>query len=140
MTEASTPNGAATSENPNGLSEDSSAPLVEIEMMRQELAVIQFLERLDHLYRDLLDSRDRELTVKDCIYQDLLTGRDREIEVKDRLITELERRAQQAEEHTKLLQEYIANLSAGSTYQQPAEDTQDESPAQNGRQWWHLWR
>src|SRR5437763_8956694 len=94
MTEASTPNGAATSENPNGLNEDSPAPLVEMEMMRQELAVIQFLERLDHLYRDLLDSRDRELTVKDRIYQDLLSGRDREIEVKDRLIAELERRAQ----------------------------------------------
>lgn len=136
----STPKNGASTGTPDHDANVEPAPIIEVEMIRQELAVIQFLDRLDHLYRDLLDARDRELSIKEQIYRDLLEGRDREITVKDRLISELERRAYQAEEHETLLKDYISNLPPSTESEREGESPSDEASPNPVGPWWQFWR
>jgi len=89
---------------------------METAVSRQDLAVVQFFNRLDRLFGDQIDARDREIAAK------------------DRLIAELERRAHHAEEHAGLLKEYIANLAPGTEYRGA-----EKSAAQKaGRRWWRF--
>lgn len=88
------------------------------EVTRQDLAVIEFLDRVDRLYRELLELRDRELAVK------------------DRLIAELERRAQTAEEHELALRDYLRNLPED----RPSEADHVETVPQAQHRWWQFWR
>jgi hypothetical protein len=83
-------------------------------LTRQDMLALQFFDRLDRLYRDQLD------------------GRDRELHLKDRLITELERRAQQAEANEAALRHYIENLTPSNDYQPPEKN--------KSRRWWSPWR
>ena len=94
-----------------------SAPIeLETAMTRHDLAVIQFFNRLDQLFGDQIDARNREIAAK------------------DRLIAELERRALYAEEHANLLKDYIANLASGSEY-----TTAEKSTAHKAsRRWWRF--
>ena len=107
---------------------DPSVPLSVVEpvpidvqhpVTRQDLAVIQFFNRVDRLFSEQL------------------AGRDREIAAKDRLIAELERRAEQAEEHAGLLKEYIVNLPPSTEHTPVAEKP---PPEETGRAWWKFWR
>ena len=109
--------GASTQSAP--LSVGPALPIdMETAMSRHDLAVIQFFNRLDRLFGDQIDARDREIVAK------------------DRLISELERRAQIAEEHASLLKEYIASLSPGMDYKPGADRAMDEKTT---RRWWRFW-
>ncbi|MGI8825107.1 MAG: hypothetical protein ACR2JC_05590 [Chloroflexota bacterium] len=111
--------------------------VVELEMTRtraetapQEMTLIQVFERLDRYHREILDTRERELAVRDQLYRDLLDGRDRELHAKERLIAELEQRAQRSESQAKALEEYIQNL--------PSVNAESTSSAARSR--WKFWR
>lgn len=93
---------------------------IKTEITRQDLAVLEFLNRVDRLYRELLDVRDRELAAK------------------DRLIVELERRAQIAEEHEQALRSYLSQLPEPQQSQpQPSEPA---APPIIEHSWWRFWR
>lgn len=97
--------------------EPAAITAITTEVTRQDLAVIEFLNKVDRLYRELLELRDRELAAK------------------DRLITELERRAQAAEEHESALRDYIRDLPD----ERFADSGSDDAPTEE-RRWWHVWR
>jgi hypothetical protein len=88
---------------------------IKTEITRQDLAVLEFLNRVDRLYRELLDLRDRELAAK------------------DRLIVELERRAQTAEQHEQALRNYLSHLPDPQPSEPPA-------PPITEHPWWQFWR
>jgi hypothetical protein len=95
----------------------ASVPMeIETAVSRHDLAVVQFFNRLDRLFGDQIDARDREIAAK------------------DRLISELERRAHQAEEHASLLKEYIANLAPGTDYR----GAEQSAARKAGRRWWRF--
>jgi hypothetical protein len=114
------------SENGNGHAGPAAVTSIKTEVTRQELAVIEFLNRVDRLYRELLELRDRELSAK------------------DRLIEELERRAQVAEEHEVALRNYLSHLPEDDLAPQhgrPAPQRHPDEPVtESQRLWWQFWR
>lgn len=113
-------------ENGNGHIGPTAVTAIKTEVTRQDLAVIEFLNRVDRLYRELLELRDRELSAK------------------DRLIEELERRAQVAEEHELALRNYLSHLPDDDPAPQHDHPTPqappDEPISATQRLWWQFWR
>lgn len=101
----------------NGNSVETDAAIVETTGAVQSFAVVEFFDRLDHLYREQIDARDRELATK------------------DRLIAELEKRAREVEQHAAVLKEYIATLPPDTGFR-----VEHEKDDRTGKHWWHFWR
>ncbi|MGI8826375.1 MAG: hypothetical protein ACR2JC_12140 [Chloroflexota bacterium] len=94
-TERASENGSSHTSSPTGGAElpgTLSALTADVAMARQNAIVIEMVDRMERLYREQLGSRDRELVMK------------------DRLLAEIERRAEKAEGHLSVLEDYIANL------------------------------